>query len=874
MARARIAGSRTARPVGGAWAIAVGTAGRIERPADLQSLPLDWIPCPGPMPAAAALRAAGRWDLDHPRDFDADEWWYRCRFAVADPAARLRLRFEGLATVADAWLNATHILRSNSMFVEHTVRVDGLLRDDNELLLRFHPLLPLLAPRSPRAKWRTSLVAHQQLRWHRTTLLGRMPGWCPPIAPVGPWRAILIQPGSPIDVEGADIRTALDGAAGIVRVSVRATAAAPGASTLEGTVTVGECAAALACECRPGGEIVLQADVRVPRAERWWPHTHGGQPLYPVRLSVRVDGDVVDVDLGQVGFRDLDVERGTDGEGFGLTINGAPVFCRGVCWTPLDLARLDADPADYRAALERLRNAGTNMVRVGGTMTYETDTFHDLCDELGILVWQDFMFANMDYPSADSEFIHAATTEARQVLERLAARPSLAVVCGNSEVEQQAAMLGLPPDKWNNPLFGDMLPALVKSITPHVAWLPSTPTGGALPFHADRGVAHYYGVGAYRRPLEDARRAGVRFASECLGFSNIPDAAAAHIAPGEGGPPGDHARWKAGVPRDAGVDWDFEDVRDHYVQLLFGVEPAAVLARDPERYLALGRVAIGEVMRRTFSEWRRPGSSCRGGLVWFARDLRPGAGWGIVDSAGRPKAAYWYLKRAFAPVALVAADEGLNGLWLHALNDTPASIDAEIRVALYGDGRPRGPRVSALLTIPPRSARSVHADALFGGFLDLTYAYRFGPPGHDTVAATMTDRASGALLGSAHCFPCGLPVGIQSGLNLEARAEPTPGGYALVVEADRFAHAVAIEAEGFLPDDNYFHVEPGERRRVELRAEKVDQPLRGRVSALNSPGPVPIVSRVHGRSGSDPARDGSRERNGAGSVSPEASSAD
>ena len=104
--------------------------------------------------------------------------------------------------------------------------------------------------------------------------------------------------------------------------------------------------------------------------------------------------------------------------------------------------------------------------------------------------------------------------------------------------------------------------------------------------------------------------------------------------------------------------------------VLFGVDPLELRARDPERYLALGRVATGEAMLRTFAEWRRPGSTCRGGLVWFARDLWPGAGWGIVDSTGRPKAAYWYLKRALAPVALLQRRRGLNGLWLHAVNDT------------------------------------------------------------------------------------------------------------------------------------------------------------------------------------------------------------
>ena len=248
-----------------------------------------------------------------------------------------------------------------------------------------------------------------------------------------------------------------------------------------------------------------------------------------------------------------------------------------------------------------------------------------------------------------------------------------------------------------------------------------------------------------------------------------------------------------------GAGWDFEDVRDHYVRLLFGVDPSELRARDVDRYLALGRVATGEAMLRTFAEWRRPGSSCRGGLVWFARDLSPGAGWGIIDSAGRPKAAYWYLKRAFAPVALVAVDEGLNGLWLHALNDTCEPIEAELRVALYRQGRLHGARASTPLTIPARGSRSVHADALFDGFLDLTYAYRFGPPGHDVVAATLRDRATGAILAAAHGFPCGLPIRTRQRARARGPRRADRDWIRLVLQADRFAHAVAVEAEGLFP---------------------------------------------------------------------------
>jgi beta-mannosidase len=295
------------------------------------------------------------------------------------------------------------------------------------------------------------------------------------------------------------------------------------------------------------------------------------------------------------------------------------------------------------------------------------------------------------------------------------------------------------------------------------------------------------------------------------------------------------------VPRDSGADWDFEDVRDHYLERLFGISSATLRAQDPGRYLALGRVATGEAMLRTFAEWRRPGSTCRGGLVWLARDFWPGAGWGIIDSTGRAKAAYWYLKRALAPVALLAADEGLNGLWLHAVNDTTGPIEADLRIALYRDGLLRGEQALTTLQVPARGFRSIHADALFDGFLDLTYACRFGPPGHDVVASTLRDRASGALLSASYCFPGNLPAQCASDLGLTARAEPTADGYALVLETERFAHAVAIDVEGFVPGDNYLHLEPGDTRRVALLATGRGAAPRGSVAALNGHEPVRIV---------------------------------
>jgi len=394
---------------------------------------------------------------------------------------------------------------------------------------------------------------------------------------------------------------------------------------------------------------------------------------------------------------------------------------------------------------------------------------------------------------------------------------------------------------------GEHLEDLVRQLAPQAVWLPTTPVGGTFPFQTDLGVSHYYGIGAYRRPFEDARLSHVRFAAECLAFSNVPEPSTVAELLADGERPGTHPRWKTRVPRDTGAGWDFEDIRDHYLERLFGGDSVSVRERDAERYLALGRMATGEAMHRAFAEWRRPTSSCRGALVWFARDQWPGAGWGVIDAAGQPKAAYWHLKRVWAPVVLLSADEGLNGLWLHAVNETARPVAADLRIALYRDGVRVGTTASAAVDIPARGSTSVHVNALFDGFLDLTYAYRFGPPQHDVVASTLRDRSTGELCAADYYFPGNIPSESALDIGLTARAEASADGYVLLLETERFAHGVAIDVDGFQPADNYFHLEPGQTRRVPLRRSTGDRTLHphryphGQVSALNGRHPQPIL---------------------------------
>jgi beta-mannosidase len=797
----------------------------------LSSADIGPIPARVPGTAAGALRDAGLWAPGDTRDFDEADWTFSTRFS-AEPAAsdeEVVLRFDGLATISEARLNGRAIVASRSMFLPYEVDVGSILDGENELSVHCRALRPLLGQRrKPRARWRTRLVSDGNLRFFRTMLLGRAPGFAPGPAAVGPWRPIVVERRRRLAVDELSLRPRLEGDDGVLDVRARLrtlddSELEPLGVELDGPSGVHR--VRLAVE---GG--VASCELRVPDVARWWPHTHGEPNLHEVRLRC---GEIV-VDAGKIGFRSLHSPGDVTCEGLDLHVNGVRVFVRGAVWTPVDFVRLAPSAGEVRATVERAREAGMNMLRVPGTAAYESDEFHDICDELGVLVWQDFMFANFDYPIADEVFRREVTEEARHVISRGVGRPSLAVFCGNSEVEQQVAMLGLDPAVGRGELFGELLPGMVQEAGVDAIYVPSAPCGGDLPFRSDHGVANYYGVGAYLRPLEDARRANVRFASECLAFANVPDEAAFAA---------DDPRWKAGVPRDSGADWDFEDVRDHYLRVLFGLDPSALRSVDLERYLELSRATSGEVMAETFGEWRRRRSPTAGALILWLRDLGPGAGWGVLDHKGEPKVAWYHLRRALAPVAVWTTDEGLGGVDVHVANDRPERLAAQLRVALYHDFEHLTDEAVAPLELRAHETVTRNVEELIGRFVDAAWAYRFGPPGHHAIVASL--ESTDGLLSQAVRFPIGRPLQPEPAarLGLEATSGLGPDGIvAAVVGTKRLAYCARVQARGFLPSEDAFCVEPGHTRTVLLRPREEGIAYAGaHLTALNLDGRVNVA---------------------------------
>jgi beta-mannosidase len=350
------------------------------------------------------------------------------------------------------------------------------------------------------------------------------------------------------------------------------------------------------------------------------------------------------------------------------------------------------------------------------------------------------------------------------------------------------------------------------------------------------GVAHYYGVGAYTRPIEDARRAAPRFVAECLSFATPPeplDAVEPFALPRAG--LGHHAQWKNAIHSDSHASWDQEDVRDFYTTSIFGTDLFRLRHQDPDHAIALARATSAHVFDTVLTEWRRAGSPCAGSVVFHWHDLRYGAGLGMVDSFDRPKSSWYAARRVMQPVTILLTDEGLNGLGLHLVNDRAEDFRGTVRLELVVNGELRLEPGESSVVVPARGGCSVETAVLLGGFRDLSYAHQFGKPAYDAVVASLLD-GDGRQVGQAVYLPALTALTVEPDLGLSGVVRPAAGGgWEVEVTTRRMACWVSLEVPGYVPLDGWFHLPPGERRVIPLRAQP-DAPEvpRATVRAVNS----------------------------------------
>lgn len=636
---------------------------------------------------------------------DEQDFSYRVEFDfVADSALPSRvLRFEGLDAVCNVSLNGERIAEHDNMFVPLEVDVSGrLVTGPNELRVDF--LSASRVGRERRARYlETQGIDPGVARFDERAFLRKAQymfgwDWGPRLVSLGIWRPVTL-----VEHEGR----LLD-----VRIEQR--------HLSDGSVEVwfesqAEGAGQVVHRLQGVAELVQDGQrVRIERPRLWHPAVLGAQELYvatswlvPRQPRDAAEAECIALDrMGQrIGLRSLKLVREPDrfGECFEFVVNQRPLWVVGANWIPDSSFPSAVRREELRAQLLRARDMNMNMVRVWGGGLYETDDFYDLCDEFGLLVWQDFPYA-CSYVPDDEAAQQVARNEAGVHVRRLRNHPSLALWCGNNEnltmyETQWGGSERQPPRYYGGPIYDDVLPSVLAELDPGRPYIPSSPSGGPRANSGGVGDQHYWDVWHGRGDYVHYDDSTARFASE-FGFASAPGRATwKRMAPDVAGPQALDARsliarWHDKTGKGAAKFVEYVEL--HYPR-----------SQNAEEWLFTSQCNQRDALRYGIEHYRRS-EFCRGALIWQLNDCWPVQSWAVVDSEGDYKAAAYELRRLYAPllVSLVRAGNVFS-LWV-VLDNARDSVegDAVVEARSLRDGQLLE-RWSTPAVVAPQERRAV-----------------------------------------------------------------------------------------------------------------------------------------------------------------------
>ncbi len=625
------------------------------------------------------------------------DWLYRLGFDLdgLEPDEQAILYFDGLDTFAQVWLNGVPILQSDNMFVPHGVVITQKLRAGrNELIISFESpwrrgLEAQAAHGGPKPLWNgdPSRLQVRKAQYHYGW------DWGPKLLDLGPWRGVRLKVftahikdvESPItvqdDLSNATITVKLELEGNLEGTQAVVSVRDPDGNTFQ-THTMD--ASDKTCK--------LEHRIQIASPRLWWPHGYGNQPLYTLEVRLEHDGIVLDRFTRRLGVRRLrliqEPVQNEPGSSFYFEINNTPVFCGGANWIPDDTMLARITPERYRTRVQQARDANMIMLRVWGGGIYEDDAFYDACDDLGLLVWQDFMFGCGIYPAHDA-FLESVRTEASANIRRLRHHPCLSIWTGNNEDYQLAHGLG-----WYDPsiapeqdtrfparrIYERLLPELVRELDPGRFYQPGSPFQGRDPDDGAQGDRHTWDVwGRAALPYRTYRQLGGRFVSE-FGM-----AAAPHLKTLQTVLPADEQ-----TPHSRSFEHHLK-AGEGMRRLQAYLSDTQPVPADLPGFVYATQLVQSEALDCAFRIWRRrwgqPGQRAVGGaLVWQLNDCWPVTGWAVVDSHGLPKPAYFAIKRALEPITVnLWPCEGGAEVW--AVNGNPEPVETHLELmafSLYG----------------------------------------------------------------------------------------------------------------------------------------------------------------------------------------------
>jgi beta-mannosidase len=651
-----------------------------------------------------------------------NDWLYRCEFTLdADlfDARTLTLCCDGLDTIATLWLNGIQLFSSDNMFVPQRVDISEVARvGQNELRILFESPVRVGKQREEThgamRVWNgdASRVYVRKAQYHYGW------DWGPTLLTFGPWKPIRIEAyDACISDLACPITLASDLSQAQLQVTIQVEDTGGALIPLGAQHAAHRLIAVLALHA-PDGQLIGAASVAIDenqashtftidQPQLWWPHGYGAQPRYTLEVHLEHGQERLDQQTLRLGIRQIDLVQepvaDQPGTSFYFRVNNTPLFCGGANWIPADsfLNRITAER--YRALVEQTVQANMVMLRVWGGGIYEDTAFYEACDELGVLVWQDFLFGCGMYPAPD--WMQASVrAEATAQIRRLRHHPSLAIWCGNNEDYQIAAsdydITAAPDAESSFParvIYEQLLPELVQALDPGRMYWPGSPYGGPDGNSLSEGDRHSWDVWhGELAPYQEYIRFMGRFVSE-FGMAALPEMATieAFTTPEERYPGSrtieHHNKATGGVRRIA-------------LYMADNLRPVADLAD----YIYASQFIQAEAMAYAYRSWRRywrgEGDYRMGGaLVWQINDCWPVTSWALIDYYLRPKAAYYTVKRQLAPLAIGVANSS-EGTIAWVVNGTLQAVEAHFELRSWTiEGELVGME-RADLTIPPNRA--------------------------------------------------------------------------------------------------------------------------------------------------------------------------
>ncbi len=586
------------------------------------------------------------------------DWVYQRTFNVDEELLeedQLLLRCEGLDTLATITLNDEQIARTKNMFRTYEFDIKSLLQSgENTIRITFDSPTEYGQKRMEQDRHMAGgNNAHRLggIQWLRKEQCNFGWDWGPKCVTCGIWRPIKLVAFSQARIEDTHIRQTHRND-GSVDLDISVDTGDSGRARLQTTVSVSfnDDEVVSDSDWMEDGDSHISLNIEDPQL--WWPNGMGPQNLYSVTIELRDDADeVIDRDEKRVGLRRLELVREPDqwGESFHFAVNGIPFYARGANWIPTDVFQTRVTEEQYRDLLESAADAHMNMIRVWGGGIYEEDEFYDLCDELGLCVWQDFMFACGAYPADDPDFMRNCEQEFIDNIQRLRHHPSIALWCGNNELEQIGHVCTDADESqmsWVEyaRLFDQLIPEILSEEDPDRPYWPSSehsPLGNREDStNPNWGDAHLWEVWHGKKPFEWYRTAYHRFCSE-FGFQSFPEpkTVESYTEPGDRNvtaPVMEHHQ-RSGIGNQTIM---------HYMLSWYR------LPMGFENTLWLSQIQQGLAIKYAVEHWRRNMPRCMGALYWQLNDCWPVASWASIDSFGRWKALHYMARRFFAPVLI------------------------------------------------------------------------------------------------------------------------------------------------------------------------------------------------------------------------------